>query len=144
MPQWKDGEDKSAAWGGSSNVVFAGSKHPAEASKFLVWLNTSTEALSALNKEANLYPASSTGADLPALTEGLPFYGDQKIYEEFAAAAKNIQPFTWGPTMTQTYADVSDGFGQAASGQGTLEDALQSGQSKTIAALKAQSIPVAG
>lgn len=144
MPQWKSGESKSAAWGGSSNVVFAGSKHPAEASKFLVWLNTSTEALSALNKEANLYPASSTGADLPALTQGLPFYGDQKIYEEFASAAKDIQPFTWGPTMTQTYADVSDGFGAAASGSGTLEDALKSGQSKTIAALKAQSIPVKG
>ncbi len=109
-----------------------------------MWLNTSTEALSALNKEANLYPASSTGADLPALTQGLPFYGDQKIYEEFASAAKDIQPFTWGPTMTQTYADVSDGFGAAASGSGTLEDALKSGQSKTIAALKAQSIPVAG
>ncbi|MGN7192139.1 MULTISPECIES: ABC transporter substrate-binding protein [unclassified Curtobacterium] len=144
MPQWKSGDSKSAAWGGSSNVVFAGGKHPAEASKFLVWLNTSTEALSALNKEANLYPASSTGADLPALTEGLPFYGNQKIYEEFASAAKDIQPFTWGPTMTQTYADVSDGFGQAASGQGTLTEALENGQSKTIAALKAQSIPVKG
>ncbi|WP_246566103.1 ABC transporter substrate-binding protein [Curtobacterium flaccumfaciens] len=144
MPQWKSGETKSAAWGGSSNVVFAGSKHPAEASKFLVWLNTSTEALSALNKEANLYPASTTGADLPALTEGLDFYGGQKIYEEFATAAKDIQPFTWGPTMTQTYSDVSDGFGQAASGSGTLSEALEAGQSKTIAALKAQSIPVKG
>ncbi|MEG8034264.1 hypothetical protein QP157_02690 [Sphingomonas sp. LR61] len=144
MPQWSEGESKSAAWGGSSNVVFAGSEHPAEASKFLVWLNTSTEALSALNKEANLYPASSTGAELPALTEGLPFYGNQKIYEEFATAAKDIQPFTWGPTMTQTYSDVSDGFGSAASGDGTLLEALESGQSKTVAALKAQSIPVKG
>ncbi|MBT2502421.1 ABC transporter substrate-binding protein [Curtobacterium sp. ISL-83] len=144
MPQWNAGDSKSAAWGGSSNVVFAGSKHPAEASKFLVWLNTSTEALTALNKQANLYPASSTGASLPALTQGLPFYGNQKIYEEFATAAKDIQPFTWGPTMTQTYADVSDGFGQAASGQGTLTQALQQGQTKTVAALKAQSIPVKG
>ncbi|PCN49681.1 sugar ABC transporter substrate-binding protein [Curtobacterium sp. 'Ferrero'] len=144
MPQWNEGENKSAAWGGSSNVVFAGSKHPAEASKFLVWLNTSKEALAALNKQANLYPASTTGADLPALTEGLPFYGNQKIYEEFAKAAENIQPFTWGPTMTQTYSDVSDGFGQATAGQGTLLEALESGQSKTIAALKAQSIPVKG
>ena len=38
----------------------------------------------------------------------------------------------------------TDGFGQAASGSGTLSEALESGQSKTIAALKAQSIPVKG
>jgi len=142
MPQWKDGESASAAWGGSSNVVFKGSEHPAEASKFLVWLNTSTESLEALNKEANLYPASTTGADLPALTSGVEFYGDQAIYEDFAKAAENIQPFTWGPTMTQTYSDISDGFGAAASGDGTLLDALKSGQEKTVAAMKAQSITV--
>jgi multiple sugar transport system substrate-binding protein len=142
MPQWTAGDTAAAAWGGSSDVVFKGSKHPAEASKFLIWLNTSTEALTALNKEANLYPASSTGAKLPALTSGVPYYGNQAIYKEFATAAQNIKPFTWGPTMTQTYSDVSDGFGSAASGQGTLLDALKTGQTKTIAALKAQSIAV--
>lgn len=142
MPQWNAGDTASAAWGGSSDVVFKGSKHPAEASKFLIWLNTSTEALSALNKEANLYPASTTGAKLPALTSGVQYYGNQAIYKEFATAAQNIKPFTWGPTMTQTYSDVSDGFGSAESGQGTLLDALKTGQTKTIAALKAQSIAV--
>jgi multiple sugar transport system substrate-binding protein len=44
--------------------------------------------------------------------------------------------------MTETYSDVSDGFGQALTGNGTLLDALKAGQAKTIAALKAQSIPV--
>ncbi|GAA4676523.1 ABC transporter substrate-binding protein [Frondihabitans cladoniiphilus] len=142
MPQWTAGDTASAAWGGSSSVVFKGSKHPAEASKFLIWLNTNKTALAALNKEANLYPASTTGADLPALTSGVEFYGNQAIYKEFATAAKNIKPFTWGPTMTQTYSDVSDGFGSATTGSGTLSSALESGQTKTIAALKAQSIPV--
>jgi multiple sugar transport system substrate-binding protein len=44
--------------------------------------------------------------------------------------------------MTQTYNDVSDGFKAAVSGDGTLLDALTKGQSATIDALKAQSIPV--
>jgi len=44
--------------------------------------------------------------------------------------------------MTQTYSDVSDGFGTAINGSGTLLDALKAGQSKTVAALKAQGIPV--
>ncbi len=46
--------------------------------------------------------------------------------------------------MTQTYSDVSDGFGQAAVRERHALEALQSGQSKTVAALKAQSIPVKG
>ena len=142
MPQWDASAPTSGAWGGSSSVVFKGSKHPAEAAKFLLWLNTSTEALTALNTQANLFPASSTGAALPALSEGVPFYGDQKIYELFSEQAKIVSPFTWGPTMTQTYSDVSDGFAAALSGSGTLVDALKSGETKTVNALKAQSIPV--
>ncbi|HEU0205177.1 MAG TPA: sugar ABC transporter substrate-binding protein [Pseudolysinimonas sp.] len=142
MPQWTAGANVSGAWGGSSSVVFKGSKHPAEAAKFILWLNTSTEALTALNKEANLYPASTAGDTLPALSQGVDFYGGQAIYTTFSDAGKVISPFTWGPTMTQTYSDVSDGFGSALSGSGTLLDALKAGQEKTIAALKAQSIPV--
>jgi len=77
--------------------------------------------------------------------EGLDFYGGQNIYEVFAEAAKNVNPnFTWGPTMTQTYTDVADGFSAALSGNGTLLDALKTGQDKTIAALKAAAIPVKG
>ena len=73
----------------------------------------------------------------------MEFYGGQKIYDVFADAATEVNPdFVWGPTMTQTYADVSDGFQKAASGQGTLLEALQSAQTKTVDALKAQSIPV--
>lgn len=142
MPQWNAGETKAAAWGGSSSVVFKGSKHPAEASKFVLWLNTSSEALNALIANANLYPASIAGAKLPALNGPVAFYGNQTIYKDFSTAGNNITPFTWGPTMTQTYADVSDGFSSALTGSGTLQDALTTGQAKTIAALKAQSIEV--
>lgn len=142
MPQWGSGAATSGAWGGSSSVVFKGTKHPAEAAKFILWLNTSNEALTALNKEANLYPASIEGDKLPALSEGVDFYGGQPIYKTFGDAGQVVSPFTWGPTMTQTYSDVSDGFGAALTGGGTLLDALKAGQEKTIAALKAQSIPV--
>ncbi len=143
MPQWKAGDNAAGNWGGSSTAVLKGSKHPYEAAQFALWLNTSDEALTALNKEANLYPATKAGLSLPVLADGVPFYGDQKIYDVFAKASSQVNPdFTWGPTMTQTYADVADGFGQVLGGTGTLSDALKTGQDKTIAALKAQSIPV--
>ncbi len=52
------------------------------------------------------------------------------------------QNFTWGPTMTQTYTDLQDGFGKALNGNGTLSDALTTADKKTVDNLKQQSIPV--
>ncbi|GIH02484.1 sugar ABC transporter substrate-binding protein [Rhizocola hellebori] len=145
MPQWSAGESVAGNWGGSSTAVFKSSKHPYEAAQFALWLNTSDEALSLLNEKANLYPATVAGAGLPALAKGVAFYGDQKIYEVFAQASKQVTPdFTWGPTMTATYANASDGFKKAVSGQGTLVDALTAAQSSTIQTLKSQAIPVKG
>ena len=145
MPQWQAGQAVAGDWGGSSTAVFKGSKHVYEAAKFALWLNTSDEALTLLNKAANLYPATTAGAKLPALAAGVPFFGGQAIYDVFAKASSEVSPtFTWGPTMTQVYADASDGFKAAVSGKGTLLDALTSTQASTIATLKSQSIPVKG
>jgi multiple sugar transport system substrate-binding protein len=124
-------------------VVFKGSKHPYEAAKFALWLNTSEEALTLLNQKANLYPATKTGTQLPALQQGVKFYGDQKIYDVFSQASAQVSPdFTWGPVMTKTYADASDGFKAAVTGKGTLLDALKAAQSSTVQTLQSQSIPV--
>ncbi len=144
LPQWNAGDAVAGNWGGSSIAVLKGSDHLYEATKFALWLNTSEEALAALNESANIYPATTAGLKLPSLSQGVEFYGGQKIYDVFAQAATQVSPdFVWGPTMTQTYADVSDGFKAAVSGDGTLSDALSAGESATIKALKAQSIPVA-
>jgi multiple sugar transport system substrate-binding protein len=143
-PQWEKGGESAGNWGGSSIAVFKGSEHLYEASKFALWLNTSDEALTALNESANIYPATTAGLELPSLKEGVEFYGNQPIYDVFAEAAGQVNPdFVWGPTMTQTYADVSDGFQKAVTGQSTLLEALESAQKSTVSTLKAQSIPVA-
>ncbi|MFF5175623.1 ABC transporter substrate-binding protein [Micromonospora sp. NPDC000089] len=143
MPQWTAGEKKAGNWGGSSTAVFKSSKHPYEAAQFALWLNTSEEGLSQLNEKANLYPATVAGAALPGLKRGVAFYGNQKIYDVFAQASTQVAPdFTWGPTMTATYANASDGFKNAVSGRGTLNDALAAAQASTIQTLKSQAIPV--
>ncbi len=144
MPQWEDGGETAGNWGGSSTAVLKGSDHPAEAAKFALWLNTDPEALALANELGGIYPAAKSATELEAFAGGVDYYGGQNIYEVFADASSNVDPdFTWGPTMTQTYTDVSDGFGAAIGGSGTLMDALENGQQKTIDSLKAQSIPVA-
>ncbi|WP_353813435.1 ABC transporter substrate-binding protein [Agromyces sp. SYSU T00266] len=143
-PQWESGGAAAGNWGGSSIAVFKGTDHLYESAKFALWLNTSDEALTILNEKAAIYPATKAGLELPTLTEGVEFYGGQAIYDVFAEASAQVNPdFVWGPTMTQTYADVSDGFKGAASGSSTLMEALEKGQQSTIDALEAQSIPVA-
>jgi multiple sugar transport system substrate-binding protein len=143
MPQWESGEAAAGNWGGSSTAVFKGSEHLYEATKFALWLNTSEEALTILNEEANLYPATTEGASLPVLKEGVDFYGGQAIYDVFADASEQVDPdFVWGPTMTQVYNDVSDGLKAAASGQGTVPEALESAEESTVQELEAQAIPV--
>jgi multiple sugar transport system substrate-binding protein len=144
MPQWEDSGETAGNWGGSSTAVLKGSDHPAEAAKFALWLNTDPEALALANELGGIYPAAKSATELEAFAGGVDYYGGQKIYEVFADASANVDPnFTWGPTMTQTYTDVSDGFGAAIGGSGTLVDALETGQQKTIDSLKSQSIPVA-
>ncbi len=45
--------------------------------------------------------------------------------------------------MTQTYADLADGFGRALNGGGTLAEAVDQAQEKTISTMKQQSLQVA-
>lgn len=143
MPQWDADQPAAGNWGGSSVAILKGTEHPYEAAAFARWLNSDPEALAILNEEANIYPAAVAGADLPALTEGVEFYGGQKIYDEFATAADETSAdFVFGPTMTQTYNDVADGFGDALGGKGTLADALAAAEDSTVSTMESQSIPV--
>lgn len=142
MPVWD--EVAAGNWGGSTTAVFEGTEHPYEAAQFALWLNTSEESLNAMIEAANLYPATIAGQQLPALSEGLDFYGGQAVFEVFTEAGATVPAeWTWGPTMTQVYNDLSDGFSGAVSGSGSLTGALESARESTIAAMQAQGIPVA-
>lgn len=143
MPQWDTAAPAAGNWGGSSIAVFSGTDYPYEAAQFATWLNTSEEALTMLADSANIYPATTEGLTLPVLQEGVEFYGDQVIWDVFAEAANQVPSnFTWGPTMTDTYASISDGFKLVATGTSTVEDALVNGEESTVSTMKSQSIPV--
>ncbi|MFF8478991.1 ABC transporter substrate-binding protein [Streptomyces sp. NPDC015414] len=145
MPQWHPGDQQAGNWGGSTTAVLSGSKHPAEAAQFALWLNSDPKALEILNREGGLYPAAKGGLDLPALKQPVDFYGKQRIFDVFAKASANVDNgFTWGPTMTDTYRFISDGTAGAVGGKGTLADVLKQTQSQSVESLRKQSLDVTG
>ncbi|MEV0961482.1 sugar ABC transporter substrate-binding protein [Streptomyces sp. NPDC049910] len=144
MPQWSAGEKKAGNWGGSTTAVLKDSEHPHEAAKFALWLNTDPKALEILNREGGLYPAASAGLQLEALQQPVDFYGGQKIFGTFAEASRNVNTdWTFGPTMTDTYRFMGDGIAGALGGKGTLRDALEAADAKTVDSLEKQSLEVA-
>ncbi|MGH2411162.1 MAG: extracellular solute-binding protein, partial [Chloroflexota bacterium] len=100
MPQWTAGKYVDSAWGGSSNVVFSQTKHPAEATQFAIWLNTNQANIALLVKQGGIWPAANAGLKNPALTAALPFYGGQTLTGTFTKAANVlVSGFQWGPAI---------------------------------------------
>jgi multiple sugar transport system substrate-binding protein len=78
------------------------------------------------------------------LNEPYPYFGDQVIWKVFQEAAPQVdEKWQWGPTMTQTFADLGNGLSAAVNGQGSIADALKQAQDKTISTMKSQAIEVA-
>jgi multiple sugar transport system substrate-binding protein len=142
MPNW--GATKSNGnWGGSTTVVFKDSKHPAQAAQFAMWLNTNQQSITGLITKGGRYPADLTGQQQPAANSPVAFYGGQNIWKVFQANGQLVNTsFQWGPIMSTTFTQMTDGFGKAASGSSTLAQVLTATQSETVSTMKAQGFSV--
>jgi multiple sugar transport system substrate-binding protein len=145
MPTWGSNA-ASGDWGGSTVAFMKGNTHLYESVKFNSWLNTDPEALALENKLGGLYPAATAGSELPALSQGVPYYNNEKIFDVFADSSKNIDTsFSWGPTQKTVNLALQDAMAKAAAGSGTLTDALSAAQAAALKSMKEQAIPaVAG
>jgi multiple sugar transport system substrate-binding protein len=141
LPTWGS-NPASGDWGGSTVAFMKGSKHLHESAEFDTWLNTDPQALAMENKLGGLYPAATAGLRLPALSKGVPYYGDQKIFDVFADSSRNIDTgFTWGPTQKTVNLALQDAMAKAAAGKGTISDALSAAQAAALKSMKEQAIP---
>jgi multiple sugar transport system substrate-binding protein len=145
MPTWGSSA-ASGDWGGSTVAFMKGNTHLYESVEFNSWLNTDPEALALENKLGGLYPAATAGSELPALSQGVPYYNNEKIFDVFAESSKNIDTsFTWGPTQKTVNLALQDAMAKAAAGSGTLTDAVSAAQATALKSMKDQAIPaVAG
>ncbi|MGW6237240.1 ABC transporter substrate-binding protein [Streptomyces sp. NPDC055094] len=141
MPTWGS-NTASGNWGGSTVAFMKGGKHLYESVKFNSWLNTDPEALALENKLGGLYPAATAGLQLPALSQGVPYYNNEKIFDVFADSSKKIDTsFSWGPTQKTVNLALQDAMAKATAGSGTLTDALSAAQAAALKSMKDQAIP---
>ncbi|KUJ64945.1 ABC transporter substrate-binding protein [Streptomyces albus subsp. albus] len=144
LPQWSKGGTQVGNAGGSATAVLKGCDNPKAAWEFAHWLSTDRDAFGRLVDKAALFPAAKRLLNLEQFTKADPYFGGQKIYEVFAAAAPKVDSaWTWGPLMTKTAADLNDGLGKAWSGTGTIAGALRRAQDKTLSEMKTQGLRVA-
>ncbi|MGW3292161.1 ABC transporter substrate-binding protein [Streptomyces sp. NPDC001002] len=141
MPTWGS-NGTSGDWGGSTVAFMKGSKHLYESAEFNNWLNTDPAALAMENELGGLYPAANDGLKLPALSKGVPYYNNQKIFDVFADSSKKIDTdFSWGPTQKTVNLALQDAIAKAAGGDGTLSDALATAQAAALKSMKDLAIP---
>lgn len=141
MPTWGSG-GASGDWGGSTVAFMKGSKHLYESVEFNTWLNSDPQALAMENELGGLYPAANDGLKLPALSKGVPYYGNEKIFDVFADSSRKIDTsFSWGPTQKTVNLALQDAMAKAAAGEGTLTDALAAAQAAALKSMKDQAIP---
>ncbi|WNM31976.1 extracellular solute-binding protein [Streptomyces sp. Li-HN-5-11] len=145
LPQWTAGQQASGNRGGSATVVLKGCKNARQATEAALWMSTNADGVTSLIKNTGIYPAATSGQELPAVNQPSKYFGGQNIYQVFkAAAAHTTANWVWGPTMTQVQPDFKDGLKQVGAGQGTIPKLVGSVQANTVKAMKSQGLGVSG
>lgn len=146
LPAWTAGDDTVGIWGGETEAVTANSKHPAEAAKFVKWMNSSKEGVASLIKNVQVFPASLSNQSAPELQTPPPFMSNQPDYNTLmATVAKGVRTFDiWGPNANVTFDSYSNAFGAALQNKSPLSGALDTMQSDTVTDMKKLGFTVSG
>ena len=138
LPAWTAGDKTVGIWGGETEAVTSNSKYPAQAAKFVNWMNGSTAGINSLIKNVQVFPASTPGQALPALKTPPPFMSNQPDYNTLmSASAKNVRTFQiWGPDANVTFDSYSNAFASALQNKTSLADALTVIQDATVTDMK--------
>ena len=144
LPQWNEGENVSANWGGSTDAVTAESENPEEATEFAIWLNHNKESTDMLAGESSLFPTLKSKLDSPGFENAsYPFYGGQQVNKVFIEASGDVdRGFEWSPFQDYVYAQMTEKVGDAANGQTTFPEAMEAVQSSTVGYAKEQGFKV--
>lgn len=146
LPAWTAGDRTVGIWGGETEAVTANSKHPAEAAKFVKWMNSSADGAKILIEKVAAFPASKPNQQLDALKTPPTFMSNQPDYNTLMAQqAQNARTFQiWGPNANVTFDSYSNAFAAALQNKTPLSAALAEMQRATVDDMKQRGFDVTG
>jgi multiple sugar transport system substrate-binding protein len=144
IPQWGAGEKVSGNWGGSTMTVINQTKHAKEAAQLAIWMTTNPEATKLYTTDQFLFPTRTALLESAEFRNTpYPFYGGQTINEVFIDSSRNVDPgFRWSPFQDYVNSQLGIELSAAASGKGTLVQALDRLQDTIVRYAKAQGFTV--
>ncbi len=146
LPAWSAGDPTVGIWGGETEAVTANSKHPAEAARFVKWMNSSAEGVKLLIQNVDVFPASIANQTQDVLKTPPPFMSNQPGYNALMAQeAKSVRTFQiWGPNANVTFDSYSNAFAAALQNKSSLSGALAQVQTATVNDMKQRGFTVNG
>ncbi|SNB89596.1 ABC-type sugar transport system, periplasmic component [Streptomyces sp. PgraA7] len=144
LPRWEDGEDVVGTDGVSVHAITAGSDKKERAMRFLEWMTTAPEAITARlsGGRSSILPADAGLVANASREFDTAFYGGQDVYRLVEQQAESLRTgWTWGPRMQATATSLHQGLARLEYGT-TIADALRTAQSETLPDLRSLGLSV--
>ncbi|MDR2380142.1 MAG: sugar ABC transporter substrate-binding protein [Bifidobacteriaceae bacterium] len=131
--------------GGSVVAVSNTAKDVPGAAAFAVWLNSDPAAQDILVEQGGVFPDSINGLASAKMLAPQEFFGGQVVNEVYLAAAdKRATNWVDGPNYAFASSAISEEVAKAVAGEGTVAQALDRAQQRTVEDLVARGFDVAG
>lgn len=139
LPQWEEGDSAPVYWGGSLTALTSVTDKADAALEFVTWLNTHRDSAEVLAE--TMLPASRSGQQVESLSQPDPYFGGQVVTDIFTAGSSS-NPWTWGPTMTDTTNYLDDALQEVINGSTTLPREMTAVDRKTEEQMRQKGLSV--
>jgi multiple sugar transport system substrate-binding protein len=126
LPQWEEGGQASANWGGSTNAVTVQSQHPEEAAQLAIWINHEREPATMFALEQFFFPPQLEVLEDPKFRDfAFEFYGGQQVNQVFIESSEQVETgFQWSPFQSYVYDQLAETYGGQMKPGGDMVGAL--------------------
>lgn len=132
-------------YGGSSFAISAKSEKQEAAIKFIEWMTTSPEGITArINGAAStVFPANEAAREAAVEAFDPSFYTGDDFYGVIAEGASNIPAeWLWGPATATTFTSLADSSAKVKAGELKLPEIFAAAQEATVADMEGRGISV--
>ncbi|GAA3113162.1 ABC transporter substrate-binding protein [Streptomyces rectiviolaceus] len=144
LPQWGTGKPVLGTDGVSLHAITADSPRKERAMRFLEWMSTTPEAITARlsSGRSSLFPAAKNQVEAASRQFKTDFYDGQDLYGLVTDQARLLRTgWTWGPRMQATATSLHNGLARLSYGT-KITEALRTAQAETLPDMRSLGLKV--